>query len=92
MLYMVVEHFKPGAAAEIYRRFGKRGRMQPDGLEYVSSWVATDFTLCFQLMRTDDEALLREWAGRWEDLMDFEFHLVRTSADAVAAISSRLQP
>jgi len=38
MLYMVIERFKAGAAPEVYRRFRDKGRMAPDGLEYVSSW------------------------------------------------------
>jgi hypothetical protein len=52
---MVVEHFKAGAAREIYRRARDRGRMMPEGLEYVSSWVAVEFKTCYQLMRTEDE-------------------------------------
>jgi Domain of unknown function (DUF3303) len=33
MLYMVIEHFNPGAAAEVYRRARDRGRLLPPGLE-----------------------------------------------------------
>ena len=61
MLYMVVEHFKQGAAPEVYRRARDRGRMLPDGLEYVSSWVNLEFTTCYQLMRTDDVSLFARW-------------------------------
>lgn len=58
MLYMVIEHFNPGAAPEIYRRASQRGRLMPPGLEYVDSWVDRDYAKCFQLMRADDPALL----------------------------------
>jgi hypothetical protein len=47
MLYIVIEHFKPGAAAEIYRRLRQEGRHLVDGLEYVASWVDLDFVTCW---------------------------------------------
>lgn len=88
MIYMVIEHFRPGRAPEVYRRFRERGRMAPDGLKYVSSWVDLDFGRCFQVMEADDEALLREWTSNWDDLVDFEIVRVRTSAEAAAAMDS----
>src|SRR5882724_5182839 len=51
MLYMVVERFKEGGAPEIYRRFREKGRMMPDGLEYVSSWIDHNFKMCWQLVQ-----------------------------------------
>jgi hypothetical protein len=90
MLYMVVERFKTSDAAQIYRRARDRGRMLPDGLDYVSSWVDLDFTVCFQLMKTDDETLFWQWTSRWEDLVDFEIIPVRTSAEASELIAPRL--
>ena len=53
--------------------------MMPDGLEYVSSWIDADLKVCWQLMRTEDESLLRVWTDNWKDLMDFEVVPVRTS-------------
>jgi hypothetical protein len=85
MLYMVVEHFNPGAAPEIYRRARERGRMLPDGLEYVSSWVSRDFSTCWQLMRTEDPTLFDAWIEAWKDLGRFEVVPVRTSAEAAEA-------
>jgi hypothetical protein len=90
MLYMVVERFKPGAAAEIYRRAQEQGRLLPEGLAYVSSWVDLDFTTCFQLMQTEDEALFQLWVNRWHDLVDFEIIPVRSSAEALQVIAPRL--
>jgi len=79
MLYMVIERFKDAPA--IYQRLREKGRMMPDGLEYVSSWIDVDRTLCWQLMRTDNVALLQFWTDNWKDLMDFEIVPVRTSAE-----------
>ena len=83
-LYMVVEHFKNGDARSVYRRFRERGRMLPDGVHHVSSWVNEAFTRCYQLMETDDRALLDEWIAYWSDLIDFEVQPVMTSEEAVA--------
>ena len=85
MLYMVVERFKDAPA--IYQRLGERGRLMPDDLEYVSSWISEDMTGCWQLMRTDDRALFDDWIANWSDLMEFEIVPVRTSAEVVAAMS-----
>jgi len=84
MLYMVIEHFRAGQAPEVYRRFRERGRMTPDGLRYVTSWVDLKFERCFQVMEADDRALFKEWTANWDDLIDFEIVPVRTSAEAAA--------
>ena len=84
MLFMVIEHFKNRDAAAVYRRFQERGRMAPDGLKYVDSWVETNFDRCFQLMETDDPHLFEQWITQWSDLVDFEVVAVMTSKEAVA--------
>ena len=90
MLYMVIEHFKPGQAPEVYRRFRDQGRMAPDELHYVSSWVDFEFRRCFQVMETDDERLFSAWTSQWSDLIDFEIVPIRTSAEAASTIASKL--
>ena len=82
---MVVEHFKNGDAAPVYQRFRERGRLAPEGLTYVNSWVDTTLRRCFQLMETDDPTLFDVWIANWSDLVDFEVYPVMTSADAAAA-------
>lgn len=89
MLYMVIERFKEGAAPELYQRFREKGRMMPNGLEYISSWIDLDFKVCYQLMQTEDFALFDQWIANWRDLMDFEIVPVRTSAEAVGIINTR---
>lgn len=87
---MVIEHFREGRAPDVYRRFRDRGRLAPEGLAYVASWVDLDYRRCFQVMEAPDESLLRQWIANWEDLVEFEVVPVRTSADAAAAIADRL--
>jgi hypothetical protein len=79
MLYMVVERFKDAPA--IYRRLREKGRLMPEGLEYVSSWIDVDLKICWQLMRAEDELLFQTWIDNWKDLADFEVVRVRTSAE-----------
>jgi hypothetical protein len=86
---MVIEHFKPDAAPEIYRRARDRGRLLPPGLEYVDSWVDFDYRRCFQLMSAEDPALFDQWTRAWEDLARFEIVPVRTSAEAARHIAER---
>jgi hypothetical protein len=90
MLFMVIERFRDGDAAPVYRRYHERGRMTPEGLRYVDSWVERDFGRCFQLMECDDPRLLQEWIARWEELVEFEVFTVVTSKEAAEAISPRL--
>jgi hypothetical protein len=89
MLFMVIERFRShDAAAAVYRRFREKGRMLPDGLKYVDSWVEANQSRCFQLMECDDMRLFEEWTARWNDLVDFEIVAVHTSKDAAAAFKS----
>ena len=88
-LYMIVEHFRNGDPVPVYRRFHERGRMAPDGLTYVSSWVDQDLTRCYQVMETADRRLLDQWMERWSDLVEFEVHPVMTSQEAVARVESK---
>ena len=84
MLYMVTEHFKDAPA--IYRRFRQKGRMMPDGLNYISSWVDTEFQVCYQLMETENVVLFDRWTENWDDLMEFKIVPVRTSAETAVLV------
>jgi len=93
MLFMVIERFKNRDAKAVYTRFQEKGRMMPDGLKYVSSWVEDNFDRCFQLMECDDPSLFQQWLVNWEDLGDFEIVHVVSSAEAVeAALAGRDLP
>lgn len=90
MLFMIVEKFKNSDPLPIYRRFRDRGRMSPDGLQYVSSWVDDKFERCFQIMETADRGLLDEWIANWSDIIEFEVYPIVASKDASAQIAPRL--
>lgn len=87
---MIVEHFKNQDPLPVYRRFRDQGRLAPEGLRYISSWVDERFKTCFQLMETDDPSLLDQWIANWSDIVTFEVHAVITSKEAAARISSKL--
>jgi hypothetical protein len=90
MLYMVIETFRNGDAVPVYRRFRAQGRLSPDGLRYVASWVTEDLRRCYQIMECDDPAVLAQWIARWDDLVEFEIVPVVTSADAAASVAPQL--
>ncbi len=87
---MVVERFKNQDPVPVYRRFRSRGRLAPEGLEYVSSWVDERLECCFQLMETDDRGLLDEWIANWNDIVDFEIYPVISSQEAAEKVAPRL--
>jgi uncharacterized protein DUF3303 len=89
-VYMVIERYRDGDAVPVYRRFRDRGRLAPAGLTYVQSWVDEPMQTCYQLMETDDRALLDEWIANWTDIVEFEIVPVMTSAEAAARIGPRL--
>ena len=88
MLYMVIERFKDVPA--IYQRLREKGRMMPEGLEYVSSWIDVCMKTCWQLMRAENESLFRAWTDNWKDLIDFEVVAVRTSSEVRRTMENQL--
>ena len=86
MLYMVIEHFRPGKVKEMYKRFDQNGRMAPDGVTYVNSWIDEDVKVCYQVMESPSKEKLNEWISKWNDLVDFEVIPVISSGEAKARI------
>jgi hypothetical protein len=88
MRYMVVEHYTHGPLP-VYERAAARGRMLPEGLTYIDSWIVADDALdtCFQLMETDDPSLFDVWLAQWSDLGTFEIHPVMSSVEAASRVS-----
>ena len=86
MQFMVIEHFRNQNAKAVYARFKERGRMMPDGLTFVASWVAADLGRCFQVMECDDVTLLQRWAAAWSDLVEFEIVPVTEGKATAAAL------
>jgi hypothetical protein len=81
-LYLVIEHFRNGDAVPVYQRFRECGRLAPEGLRYISSWVTERMDRCYQLMETEDRRLLDQWMATWSDLVEFEVHPVISSQEA----------
>lgn len=79
---MIVEHFKDGDPVPIYRRFRERGRLAPEGANYVASWVDEKLERCFQLMEADDVNYINEWIANWSDIVEFEVYPVISSKEA----------
>ena len=82
MIFMVIESFKKSGAKAIYHRYDKHGRMMPEGLSYINSWVDKKFEKCYQVVECDDTNKLQEWISNWQDLVDFEIIPVMTSNEA----------
>lgn len=86
MHYMVIESFKNQDPVPVYRRFRDKGRLAPEGLTYVSSWIDEKMCICYQVMETENRRLLDEWINNWSDIVDFEVIPVMTSKEAVEKI------
>jgi len=81
MNFMVIEHFPSSGIQSIYERVREKGRMMPEGLEFVSSWVTADLSTCYQVMKTDDVTLLQQWVAAWADLAEFEIQPVTSGSE-----------
>lgn len=79
---MIVERFHPGKVKMLYERLADKGRLMPGGLNYVSSWIDENVTICYQVMEADAVEKVHEWISHWNDLADFEVIPVITSAQA----------
>jgi len=90
MQFMVIERFRNRDAKAVYRRFRDSGRMAPEGLKYVGSWIEVNFDRCFQIMECDDARLIQEWIVNWADLVDFEVVPVVSSEQTRETILPRL--
>jgi hypothetical protein len=90
MLFMVIERFKNRDARAVYRRFREQGRMAPDGLVYVGSWIEANFDRCFQSMECADPRLLQQWVVQWQDLIEFEFVPVVPSKETAETVTPLL--
>ena len=90
MLFMIIEHYRGGDPLPVYRRFRDHGRLAPDGLTYVASWIDETMATCWQVMEAADRSLVDEWIARWDDLVDFEVIPVITSPEAAARVKPKL--
>ena len=87
MQFMVIEHFRNQDAKAVYARFREKGRLMPEGITFVASWVTADLGRCFQVMECEDVTLLQRWVAEWRDLVAFEIVPVSPGKDTAAALS-----
>jgi hypothetical protein len=85
---MIIERFKKGKIQEIYKRFNEKGRLTPEGVEYINSWIDEDVKVCFQVMESDSEDKIYKWINYWKDLTDFEVIKVISSVEAKEKVLS----
>ena len=90
MLYLIIENFREGNPLPVYRRFRDQGRMAPEGVRYVSSWVDDNLQICFQIMEAEDSSYIDQWIANWSDIVDFEVHAVISSDEAAKRLAARL--
>ena len=86
MFFMVIEKFYPGKVKLLYKRFDEKGRLLPEGVNYINSWVDENITICYQLMESDTAEKIHKWVKNWDDFADFEVIPVITSAEARAKV------
>ena len=89
MQFMIIERFRNQDGKAVYRRFAEQGRMMPDGLAFIDSWVSADLDRCFQVMTCDDITLLQRWVAEWSDLVEFEILPVCRGSETGAAIEGQ---
>ena len=89
MQYLIIEHFKKGKIIELYQRFDEKGRMLPDGVKYINSWIDENVQTCYQIMESESLEKLQEWVAKWEDLANFEIIPVLNSSEAKQKILNK---
>jgi hypothetical protein len=87
---MIIENFRDQDAKSVYRRFRDSGRLMPNGIAFVCSYVTADLSRCFQVMECDEIALLQQWVAEWSDLVHFEILPVVPGKDTAAALAGKL--
>lgn len=91
MLFMIIERFRDADMVPVYQRVREAGRMLPEGLDYIDSWVEPNFARCFQLMRCDDLRLIQQWVLGWRGAgVEFEIVPVVPSRDTAAVVAPLL--
>ena len=86
MTYLIIERFEGKNPRPVYERFDQLGRLMPDGVSYITSWINDDVSECYQIIESDDRALIDKWISNWSDIVEFEVKPVITSQEARAKV------
>ena len=89
MVYMIIERFYPDKVKLLYERFAEKGRMMPDGVQYINSWIDPQVSICYQVMESDSHEKILEWSNNWAEFAEFEIIPVISSAQAREIVFSR---
>jgi len=89
MTYLIIEHFRPNKVKALYHRFAEKGRLLPEGVTYLNSWIDENVKTCYQLMESESLEKLKLWISHWDDLADFEIVPVINSAEAKAKVFAK---
>ena len=90
MLFMIIEKYHPGQVQLLYKRFDEKGRLLPEGVKYINSWIDENILTCYQVMEADTADNIHRWIENWNDLADFEVIPVITSAEAKTKVFLQL--
>ncbi len=88
MQYMIIERFYPEKIKAMYERFAGKGRMMPEGVQFINSWINEPVTTCYQVMEAESRDKLDEWIQNWKEFAEFEVIPVISSAEAKAKVLS----
>jgi hypothetical protein len=92
MLFMVIESFRDNDMIPVYQHMRDAGRLLPEGLQYLDSWIEPNFARCFQLMSCNDLGLLQAWVLNWRGTgVFFEIVPVIPSKDTREIVDSYLK-
>ncbi len=87
---MVIETFKNRNPLPVRERFSRAGRMLPEGVTYISSWIDPATAECYQVMEAESADALDAWTARWSDLVDFKIVPVVASQEYWAKFNQEL--
>lgn len=87
--YMIIEQFKKNKIKLLYQRFEEKGRLLPEGVKFIDSWVDENVEVCYQLMESESPERIQQWINHWNDLVDFEVIPVISSGEAKAKVFNK---
>jgi hypothetical protein len=86
MLYMIIGHFRRGAAPAGLTPLGSGLRSDTEGLRLVGGWVEATLGRSFHVVDCENFTALQQWAARWRHRVHFELVPIVPLQEAVAAL------
>jgi len=73
----------------VYARFREKGRMLPDGVTFINSWVTADLSRCFQLMESTMFPCFSNVVAQMVNLIEFEIVPVVEGKETAVALARK---